>query len=134
MKMKRSILTALLCSVLITPAMAQIAAPPPADAARATTTPPDYQMVPGDKLRVEVYKDPQLSQSLQIRPDGKITLPLVGDNAAMGMWADTLTWTGRFFIAPNQFSRATDRHLLAFSGSASIQRESKTKRTAPGVV
>jgi polysaccharide export outer membrane protein len=82
--MKRSILTALLCSVLITPAMAQIAAPPPADAARATTTPPDYQMVPGDKLRVEVYKDPQLSQSLQIRPDGKITLPLVGDLAAAG--------------------------------------------------
>jgi hypothetical protein len=59
---------------------------------------------------------------------------LRGDNAAVTRWADPLTWTGRFFIAPNQFSRATDRHLLAFSGSASIQRESKTKRTAPGVV
>jgi protein involved in polysaccharide export with SLBB domain len=33
----------------------------------------------GDKLSIEVYKDEQLSQSLQIRPDGKITLPLVGD-------------------------------------------------------
>jgi polysaccharide export outer membrane protein len=64
--------------------MAQIAAPPPADAPRAATTAADYQMVPGDKLRVEVYKDPQLSQSLQVRPDGKITLPLVGDLAAAG--------------------------------------------------
>jgi polysaccharide biosynthesis/export protein len=44
----------------------------------------DYRLVVGDKLRIEVYKDAQLSQSLQIRPDGKITLPLVGDIAAAG--------------------------------------------------
>ena len=44
----------------------------------------DYRLVPGDKLRIEVYKDAQLSQSLQIRPDGKITLPLLGDIAAAG--------------------------------------------------
>ena len=39
---------------------------------------------PGDKLRIEVYRDAQLSQSLQIRPDGKITLPLIGDVPAAG--------------------------------------------------
>jgi polysaccharide biosynthesis/export protein len=44
----------------------------------------DYKLGPGDKLRVEVYKDAQLSQSVQIRPDGKITLPLVGDIEATG--------------------------------------------------
>jgi polysaccharide biosynthesis/export protein len=59
-----------------------------------TTTPPsrtnaasnsaDYRLAAGDKLRIEVYKDTQLSQSLQIRPDGKITLPLVGDVPAAG--------------------------------------------------
>ena len=42
----------------------------------------DYRLAPGDKLRVEVYKDAQLSQSLQIRPDGKVTLPLLGDIVA----------------------------------------------------
>ena len=52
--------------------------------ARATNTMPDYRLVAGDKLRIEVYKDEKLSQSLQIRPDGKITLPLVGDIAAAG--------------------------------------------------
>jgi len=44
----------------------------------------DYRLQAGDKLRVEVYKDAQVSQSVQIRPDGKITLPLVGDIAALG--------------------------------------------------
>lgn len=53
----------------------------PAQAAAAST---DYRLVPGDKLRIEVYKDATLSQSLQIRPDGKITLPLIGDIMAAG--------------------------------------------------
>jgi len=39
----------------------------------------EYRLGPGDKLRIEVYKDLQLSQSVQVRPDGKITLPLIGD-------------------------------------------------------
>ncbi|MEO8522553.1 MAG: polysaccharide biosynthesis/export family protein [Acidobacteriota bacterium] len=56
------------------------AAAPSSRAAVAT----DYRLVPGDKLRIEVYKDAQLSQSLQVRPDGKITLPLIGDITAEG--------------------------------------------------
>jgi len=44
----------------------------------------EYKLGPGDKLRIEVYKDPQLSQSVQVRPDGKITLPLIGDIEATG--------------------------------------------------
>ena len=50
----------------------------------AAETTADYRLVQGDKLRIEVYKDTQLSQSLQVRPDGKITLPLIGDIAAAG--------------------------------------------------
>ena len=58
---------------------------PAASTATATaSTAADYRLTPGDKLRIEVYKDAQLSQSLQVRPDGKITLPLVGDVAAAG--------------------------------------------------
>jgi polysaccharide biosynthesis/export protein len=59
-------------------------APSPGQAA-AAALPADYRMTVGDKLRVEVYKDPQLSQSLQVRPDGKITLPLIGDMTAAGL-------------------------------------------------
>jgi polysaccharide biosynthesis/export protein len=44
----------------------------------------EYRIGPGDKLRIEVYKDQQLSQSVQVRPDGKITMPLIGDMSATG--------------------------------------------------
>jgi polysaccharide export outer membrane protein len=58
-------------------------APAPAPARAITTarswTEQEYRLGPGDKLRVEIYREPQLSQSLQVRPDGKITLPLIGD-------------------------------------------------------
>jgi polysaccharide biosynthesis/export protein len=52
--------------------------------AAAPSLPEEYRMSPGDKLRIEVYKDAQLSQSVQVRPDGKITLPLIGDVEANG--------------------------------------------------
>jgi polysaccharide export outer membrane protein len=54
----------------------------PSQAPAAVTD--EYKVGPGDKLRIEVYKDQQLSQSVQVRPDGKITLPLVGDMEATG--------------------------------------------------
>jgi polysaccharide export outer membrane protein len=65
------------------------AATPAARALRAITSPrswteEEYRLGPGDKLRIEVYREPQLSQALQVRPDGKITLPLVGDVTAAG--------------------------------------------------
>jgi polysaccharide export outer membrane protein len=84
--MKATIFSFVLVTALnVGPAAAQgslpsVAASGPTVATNST----DYKMVVGDKLRVEVYKDPQMSQSLQIRPDGKITLPLVGDVAAAG--------------------------------------------------
>jgi polysaccharide export outer membrane protein len=62
----------------------------------------EYRMGPGDKLRIEVYKDPQLSQSAQIRPDGKITMPLIGDVEAAGLTPlelrETLTASLKEFI------------------------------------
>jgi polysaccharide export outer membrane protein len=55
--------------------------------------PNDYRLSLGDKLRIEVYREPQLSQSVEVRPDGKITLPLVGDIAAAGFTAQELAGT-----------------------------------------
>ena len=65
--------------------LAQVAATEKDDKKPAPQAPvvnDEYRLGPGDKLRVEVYKDPQLSQSVQVRPDGKITLPLIGDLVA----------------------------------------------------
>jgi polysaccharide export outer membrane protein len=54
-----------------------------ATSTNAAPTSAEYRLVPGDKVRIEVYKDAQLSQSVQIRPDGKITMPLIGDVSAV---------------------------------------------------
>ena len=88
---------ALLALALAAPAAAQEPTPAPAlPAVNGSPTAPgadtkaDYRLVAGDKLRIEVYKDPQLSQSLQVRPDGKVTLPLVGDVAAAGRTSNEL--------------------------------------------
>ncbi|PYR94692.1 MAG: hypothetical protein DMF84_04325 [Acidobacteria bacterium] len=88
--MKTATFTAFSFLILLSPAFAQEArrAPAPATPSSSMSTAeevtPDYRLFPGDKLRIEVYKDSQLSQSLQIRPDGKITLPFVGDVRAAG--------------------------------------------------
>jgi polysaccharide export outer membrane protein len=92
----RATLGLLTLLALAAPAAAQISATRPAPAAAAAdsadkkTKPQapspadDYRLGAGDKLRIEVYKDAQLSQSVQVRPDGKITLPLIGDMEATG--------------------------------------------------
>jgi polysaccharide biosynthesis/export protein len=65
-------------------AVAQTTSTRPNVSATASTVakPADYRLGPGDKIRIEVYKDLQLSQSAQVRPDGKITMPLIGDLTA----------------------------------------------------
>jgi polysaccharide export outer membrane protein len=87
-----SILFLLSMTPLATAQAQSAAARPPAAAApnNETAVRADYRIVPGDKLRIEVYKDTQLSQALQVRPDGKITLPLIGDVVAEGRTATEL--------------------------------------------
>lgn len=43
-----------------------------------------YVIGPGDNLRVFVYQAPDLSGSVAVRPDGRISVPLVGDVVATG--------------------------------------------------
>ncbi len=43
-----------------------------------------YRMGVGDQLRINVWKNPELSVDEPIRPDGKISMPLIGDVVAAG--------------------------------------------------
>ena len=45
---------------------------------------PDYKLGPGDVLQVFVWRNPELSVTLPVRPDGKISTPLVDDMVAIG--------------------------------------------------
>jgi len=46
---------------------------------------PDYKIGPEDMLHVSVWKEPDLTETLPVRPDGKISLPLLGDVQASGL-------------------------------------------------
>lgn len=56
---------------------------PPAPTQAAT---PDYKYLigPGDNLNIIVWRNPELSASVPVRPDGRITAPLVEDMVAIG--------------------------------------------------
>ena len=62
---------------------------PPAPAGAAS---PDYNYLigPGDSVNIVVWRNPELSMSVPVRPDGKLAAPLVEDLPAMGKDATTL--------------------------------------------
>jgi polysaccharide export outer membrane protein len=44
-----------------------------------------YIIGPTDVLEIQVWKEPDFSRQVLVRPDGKITFPLIGDIKASGM-------------------------------------------------
>jgi len=54
------------------------------------TEPSDFFLGPEDVLKVTVWKSPDLSGEVTVRPDGTITLPLIGDVPAAGLTANVL--------------------------------------------
>jgi polysaccharide export outer membrane protein len=44
-----------------------------------------YRIGPQDVLKIDVWKEEQLSRTVPVRPDGKITLPLLNDIQAVGL-------------------------------------------------
>lgn len=93
-------LIALLCWALSTTSVAQVA-PPQAvtsgqgqaaaargDAPATSALSPDeeasYVIGPGDQIQVFVWRNPELSTTVPVRPDGKISTPLVNDLVAVG--------------------------------------------------
>lgn len=62
---------------------------PPAPMAAADSE-YNYVIGPGDAVNIVVWRNPELSMSVPVRPDGKITTPLVEDLPALGKDATTL--------------------------------------------
>lgn len=83
-------------------AVAAAQQPPAPDA-----SPPDsagssqYLIGPGDTLQVFVWRNPELSQTVPVRPDGKISTPLVENMVAVGK-------------TPSQLARDMEKVLAEF--------------------
>lgn len=59
-------------------------ATPQTTAAQLPTPLTEYVIGPTDVLDVSVWKEPDISRTVTVRPDGKISLPLVGELEASG--------------------------------------------------
>ena len=60
--------------------------PPSTQYGSQTTSPETYNYLigPGDQLQIFVWRNPEVSQTVTVRPDGKISTPLVEDLQASG--------------------------------------------------
>jgi polysaccharide export outer membrane protein len=64
--------------------------PEAGDAQRANVLVEAYIMDVGDMVQINIWKNPELSVAEPIRPDGKISLPLIGDVMAAGLEPEEL--------------------------------------------
>ena len=77
-----------ICLVAVGGCAAGISPMTEAQAGAAQAVPPDqerYLLGPEDAIEISVWKEPELTKQLVVRPDGKITYPLIGEVQAAGL-------------------------------------------------
>ncbi|MCB1866710.1 MAG: polysaccharide export protein [Chromatiales bacterium] len=62
---------------------------------------PDYIIGPGDTIQIFVWRNPEVSITIPVRPDGKVSTPLVEDLQAAG-------------LSPTQLARQVEEALSAY--------------------
>src|SRR5881409_2563929 len=72
---------------LTTPGSGSAAAPAEESGSRPTPEQGDYRIGPEDVLDIAVWNNTAISRSVPVRPDGKISLPLLNDVQAAGLSA-----------------------------------------------
>src|SRR5262245_38677381 len=63
---------------------------PPRAAEQTTPLPPGYVIGAEDVLGIVFWRDQDMTGDATVRPDGKITIPLVGDVQALGLTPEAL--------------------------------------------
>jgi polysaccharide export outer membrane protein len=74
---------------------------PPIASGPEAGVPADYRIGPGDTLKVYVFQNEELSTTVPVRPDGKISTPLVEDMVAVGK-------------SPSQLARDIEKSLAEY--------------------
>lgn len=81
----------------------------------------EYVIGPMDQLQIFVWRNPELSAKIQVRPDGRITTPLIADMPAVGKTPAQLAEDMR--IALSEYIREPQVSVMVenFSGTFSQQ-------------
>jgi polysaccharide export outer membrane protein len=116
--------------VVQTPAAAAVTTPtltPPAASGATAPLPSDYVIGPGDVLQVSIWKNETLSRIVPVRPDGKISLPLLHDVQAAGLTAMQLrdklaNALAEFLPNPEVAVSVNEVHSLRVSILGEVQR------------
>lgn len=73
------------------------------DEVQTSNVAPDYVIGADDTLHISVWKEPDLTETLPVRPDGKISMPLLNDITAAGLTPlqlrDTITERLKKYVA-----------------------------------
>lgn len=99
-----SIYSSILLIALVATPLQQPTAPPPPAAEADTQT--DFIIGPEDVLGVVFWREPDISGDVTVRPDGRITLPVIGELPAAGLRPGELQTritaaAGKYLTAPN---------------------------------
>ena len=116
MAVQVSFLMIALCAMVSAPLAAQSAGQPPI--ANADAVPKDYVIGVADVLSVVFWREKDLSAEVLVRPDGKISLPLLNDVPAAGM-------------TPQQLAAAVQQAALKFvldPGATVIVKEIRSRK------
>jgi polysaccharide biosynthesis/export protein len=68
---------------------------------------PEYAIGTEDVLAINVWKEPELSRTVPVRPDGKVTVPLIGEIQAKG-------------LTPNQLEANISKALKSFVANPEV--------------
>jgi len=82
--------SALTAAAILFSGLCYSASPAAAQAAPAAPELSKYIIGPGDSLQISVWHNPELSTSVPVRPDGRISTPLVTDVVAAGRTPEEL--------------------------------------------
>lgn len=74
---------------------------PPKESLGPSVQVKSYKMAVGDQVKISVWKNPSLSLTVPIRPDGFVSVPLVGDIMAAG-------------LTPEELAAKTEKKLAAY--------------------
>lgn len=78
-----------------------------AAAARVAAATAEYTIGPEDVLDISVWKNPELSRKVPVRPDGKVSMPLINDIQAAG-------------LTPSELREQLAKRLAEFVPSAEV--------------